>query len=32
MGWITPLQLEKLAKPMMKNGYGKYLMNLVKTH
>ena len=32
MGWIDQTWLEKLAKPMMKNGYGKYLMNLVKTH
>ncbi len=29
MGWIDQTWLEKLAKPMMKNGYGKYLMNLV---
>ncbi len=30
MGWIMKDQLEKLAKPMMKNSYGKYLMNLAK--
>lgn len=30
MGWIAKAQLEKLAIPMMKNGYGKYLMNLSK--
>ena len=28
--WITQVQLEALAKPMMKNGYGQYLVNLVK--
>ncbi len=30
MDWITMSQIEKLATPMMKNGYGKYLMNLTK--
>lgn len=30
MGWINKDQLENLAKPMMKNEYGKYLMNLIK--
>lgn len=29
MGWITKDQLEKLAAPMMKNGYGKYLQRLI---
>lgn len=29
MGWITKDQLEKLAIPMMKNGYGKYLQRLI---
>ncbi len=29
-GWITPLLLENLAKPMMKNEYGRYLMNLIR--
>ncbi len=29
-GWITQVQLEALAKPMMKNGYGQYLINLIK--
>lgn len=29
-GWIDKAKIEKLAKPMMKNEYGKYLMNLVK--
>ena len=27
-GWITIEQLHELAKPMIKNGYGQYLMNL----
>jgi glucose-1-phosphate thymidylyltransferase len=30
MGYITPEQLEKLAKPLNKNGYGKYLLDLLK--
>ena len=30
MGWIKKEHLEKLAQPMIKNGYGKYLMNLAK--
>jgi glucose-1-phosphate thymidylyltransferase len=30
MGYITNEQLEKLAKPLMKSGYGQYLMNLLK--
>ena len=28
--WITPEQLEKLAKPLTKNGYGQYLMRLLQ--
>ena len=28
-GWINAEQLEKLAKPMLKNGYGQYLRHLV---
>lgn len=28
MDWIDQLQIENLAKPMMKNEYGKYLRNL----
>lgn len=27
-GWITKDQLYELAKPMLKNAYGKYLMNI----
>lgn len=29
-GWISADKIEKLAKPMIKNGYGKYLMSLIK--
>ena len=29
-GWITNEQLKALAKPMLKNGYGKYLMELAE--
>lgn len=29
-GWITVEQVERLAQPMLKNGYGKYLQNLLK--
>jgi glucose-1-phosphate thymidylyltransferase len=28
--WIDAIQLEKLAKPLTKNGYGKYLMRILK--
>ncbi|KAF1713025.1 glucose-1-phosphate thymidylyltransferase RfbA [Pseudoxanthomonas sacheonensis] len=28
-GWIDAAQLEKLAAPLAKNGYGKYLLSLV---
>jgi glucose-1-phosphate thymidylyltransferase len=30
-GWITAAQLEALARPMLKNGYGQYLMQIVKS-
>jgi len=30
-GWITASQLEALAQPMLKNGYGQYLMQIVKS-
>lgn len=30
-GWISSEQLEKLATPLLKNGYGQYLMQIVKT-
>ena len=29
-GWITSEQVIELAKPLMKNGYGKYLMDIVE--
>jgi glucose-1-phosphate thymidylyltransferase len=29
-GWISAEQLEKLAQPMLKNGYGQYLMRVLK--
>ena len=29
-GWIDSAQLEKLALPLAKNGYGQYLINLLK--
>ncbi|HET7062216.1 MAG TPA: glucose-1-phosphate thymidylyltransferase RfbA [Nitrosospira sp.] len=29
-GFITPAQLEKLAEPLVKNGYGQYLLRLLK--
>ena len=32
LGWISSENLEAIAKPMIKNEYGKYLMNLIKTH
>jgi glucose-1-phosphate thymidylyltransferase len=30
-GWIDAQQLEKLAQPMLKNGYGQYLMQLINS-
>ena len=29
-GWITSDQVIELAKPLMKTGYGKYLMDIVE--
>lgn len=29
-GWIDAVKLEALAQPMLKNGYGQYLMRLLK--
>jgi glucose-1-phosphate thymidylyltransferase len=29
-GWIGADQVERLAKPMLKNGYGQYLMKVIK--
>lgn len=28
--WISVEQLEKLAQPMLKNGYGQYLLRIIK--
>ena len=28
-GFITPDQLERLAEPLMKSGYGQYLMTVL---
>ncbi len=30
-GWISDDELEQLAQPLLKNQYGEYLMNLLKT-
>jgi glucose-1-phosphate thymidylyltransferase len=30
MGWITPAQLERLATPLRKSGYGDYLLQLLE--
>ncbi|HQR96684.1 MAG TPA: glucose-1-phosphate thymidylyltransferase RfbA [Thiotrichales bacterium] len=30
MGYLTTEQVEKLAQPMSKNGYGQYLLHLIK--
>jgi glucose-1-phosphate thymidylyltransferase len=32
MKWITPAQLEALAKPLAKNSYGQYLLHLLESH
>jgi glucose-1-phosphate thymidylyltransferase len=29
LGYIDAAQLEKLAQPLLKSGYGKYLLNLL---
>jgi len=29
-GWIDAAAIERLAKPLVKNGYGQYLLNLLK--
>ena len=29
-GWLDATQLQKLAQPMAKNGYGQYLLNILK--
>lgn len=30
MGWISDEQLEEIAQPLIKSGYGQYLLNLLK--
>lgn len=30
-GWIDAEQITRLAQPLVKNGYGRYLLNLVKS-
>jgi glucose-1-phosphate thymidylyltransferase len=30
-GWITPGQLERLAQPLIKTGYGSYLLSVLNT-
>ena len=29
-GWIDAAQLQKLAQPLLKNGYGQYMQQLLK--
>jgi glucose-1-phosphate thymidylyltransferase len=29
-GWIDAAQLERLADPLRKNGYGQYLLNVLR--
>ncbi|TAF06420.1 MAG: glucose-1-phosphate thymidylyltransferase, partial [Nostocales cyanobacterium] len=30
MGFINAKQLEEVAKPLLKSGYGKYLLDILK--
>lgn len=30
MGWITEAQIRELAKPLLKSGYGKYLLDILE--
>ena len=30
MGWINDEQLERLAQPLLKSGYGTYLLQMLK--
>jgi len=32
MGYIADAQMRKLAEPMLKNGYGQYLMQVLKSN
>jgi len=29
-GWLTVEEIKEIAKPLMKNSYGEYLLNLTK--
>jgi glucose-1-phosphate thymidylyltransferase len=29
-GWLSSKELKELAKPMMKNSYGRYLISLIR--
>ena len=29
MGWLTDADLERLARPLLKSGYGSYLLGLL---
>ena len=29
-GWVSAEQIEALAQPMLKNGYGQYLMKMLQ--
>jgi glucose-1-phosphate thymidylyltransferase len=31
-GWISAEQVRKLAKPLMKTGYGKYLIDITEEY
>ena len=31
-GYINEEQVEKLARPLMNNAYGQYLLNIIKTN
>jgi glucose-1-phosphate thymidylyltransferase len=30
--WISAEAMEKMAEPMLKNGYGQYLMQVLREH
>jgi len=29
MGWVEKEQIERIARPLSKNGYGQYLLNMI---
>ena len=29
-GWVSAVQLEEMANPLIKNGYGQYLLQILK--